>query len=242
MKLQNYMDMHTHILYGVDDGSKNIEETINMLKMVYEEGSSAIIATPHYTCGRQNATVETLRKRKDSVQREAEKFQKDFKIYLGNELYYSDGIVNDLKEGKALTMADSRYVLVEFNPATKYEKIRIAIHKLVLAGYIPIIAHVERYECLYKREELLAELIELGAYMQMNTGSLKGSIFNQRVSYNKKLVEYGFIHLFGSDCHNTTTRVPKMHSCLEGLKKVDCRTIERILFENPAKIIEDKYI
>lgn len=243
MRIHNYIDIHTHILPGVDDGAKNMEETIAMLKMAYEEGILTIIATPHYTCGKGNVKVEELQEKKKQVEEEAKKIDKDFSIYLGNELFYSDGIINDLKSGKALTLADSRYVLVEFMPSAPYEKIRLAIHKFVLAGYAPIIAHMERYQCLYRKEELIEELIELGAYIQMNTGSLKGGFFNQEVSNNKKMVSLGLVHFFGSDCHNTGQRMPRMESTLENLrKKVDHELLDQILFHNPRKIIENKYV
>lgn len=243
MGIHNYIDIHTHILPGVDDGAHNMDETVSMLKMAYEEGILTIIATPHYASGKNSVQIEKLQEKRMQVEVEAKKIDREFEILLGNELFYSDSVIQDLKEGKALTLAKSRYVLVEFTPSTSYEKIRTAIHKLVLAGYAPIIAHVERYQCLYRKQELLEALIELGAYIQMNIGSLIGGFFNMEVSNNKKMVGLGLVHFFGSDCHNLVNRVPRMESGLVQLrKKVDHELLEQILFHNPKKILENKYI
>lgn len=243
MDNMNYYDIHAHILPGVDDGSHSMEETIRMLQLALNQGIRTIIATPHYIAGSTNASPAKLEAIRSQVQDEAYKLNKDLKILLGNELYYSDSIVDALKKKEALTLAQSRYALVEFAVGDTFERIFRGMSELVRAGYAPILAHVERYRCLNKREDLISDLIELGCYIQMNSGSLLGGIFNSEANYNRGLLSNGMVHLVGSDCHDDKVRTPVMDQAVRALrKKCDESLIERIFMNNPLNILENTYI
>ena len=108
------IDIHTHILYGVDDGAKDINDSMGLLD-----------------------------------EERAHKYYPEIQLYLGSELYYQQGTVSDLKQGKALTMNGTRYVLVEFATSDAYSHIYRAVQDFVYAGYIPILAHVERYKAVF---------------------------------------------------------------------------------------------
>jgi protein-tyrosine phosphatase len=220
-----------------------MEETILMLETAISQGLQCIIATPHYTAGVDNAAVALLETVKEQVLSEARKLNKNFEIFLGNELYYSESIIEDLKEGKALTLAKSRYVLVEFSVKEEYRYIYQGMGKLIRAGYAPILAHIERYQCLKKKKDRMMELIEQGVYLQMNSSSLIGGIFDTEAAYNRKLFEQGLIHLVGSDSHDSRVRVPKMRSAVDALrKKCDEELIQQVFQDNPVKIINNVYI
>jgi protein-tyrosine phosphatase len=238
-----YIDVHAHILPGVDDGSGSIEETIEMLKTAYDQNIRTIIATPHYLAGGTNTPVDQLVKIREQVQSEAQKLDKEFKILLGNELYYSESVIDALKRKEALTLADSRYVLVEFSVRDTYERIEKGLREFIHSGYAPILAHVERYQHLYKREDLVSELVEMGCYIQMNSDSLCGGIFNTEANLNRKLFNQGLVHLIGSDCHNNEVRKPKMKDTVKTLlKKCDERLVTTIFMENPMNVLENTYI
>jgi protein-tyrosine phosphatase len=239
----SYFDVHSHILPGIDDGSANMEETVQMLKTAIDQGIQCIIATPHYALGADNAPVKRLEEVREQVLEEARKLSKDFKLYLGNELFYSESIVEELKEGKALTLAGSRYVLVEFSVKEEYRYIYQGMGQLIRAGYAPVLAHVERYLCLKKKKDRLMELIEQGCYLQMNSSSLIGGLFDTEAAYNRKLFDLGMIHLIGSDSHDSRFRVPKMRSAVDALrKKSDQEHIRKVFQDNPVKIINNIYI
>lgn len=243
MDKMNYFDMHTHILPEIDDGPGNLEETVRMLQLALKQGIRTIIATPHYIAGGDNVPVSKLSLVRDQVQEEAIKLDKDFRILLGNELYYSDSIIDALKNKEALTLAESRYVLVEFSVRDTYERIFRGMGDLVRYGYAPILAHVERYRCLYKREDCIRELIELGCYIQMNSCSLVGGIFDLKANINRKLLCQGMVHLVASDCHDDNTRIPFMNTVIGVLrKKCNESLIERIFYQNPQSILENTYI
>lgn len=169
----NYTDIHSHILPGVDDGAENIQETSKMLRIAYDQGIRTVIATPHilpsnpYEDGKLEQALASVRKA-------AAEISPDMKVYLGGEIYYWNGSLNALQEGVGRTLADSRYVLVEFYPLTGYEEMYQGMKEYIQSGYLPIIAHMERYECLWKKGRNLTELLDLGCYFQMNVSSLRG--------------------------------------------------------------------
>ncbi|MDE7423383.1 MAG: hypothetical protein K2N51_06785 [Lachnospiraceae bacterium] len=234
----NYTDIHAHILPGVDDGAKDMETTKAMLHLAKKQGIHTIIATPHYRAGQYKLTAGQLEDLQKQVQREADKEGMDIKILLGNELYYSKDICSRLEDKKALTLAGTRYVLVEFSPDQSYTEIYQGMRELIQEGYVPILAHIERYDCLHrkKKRDKIQELIRLGVYMQMNVHSL-------HKRYCRKLVKDGYIHFLGSDSHNTKNRSPKMQEGLKQLgRMVTRKQMEKILIENPKCLRENKFI
>ena len=240
---EGYIDIHSHILPGVDDGSESIDETIRMLHIAASEGIRTIIATPHYMVGGHNKDASDLMDIRDQVQSEAYKIDKGFKILLGNELYYSQSIIDDLSSGKALTLAVSRYILVEFSYAIDYRIIRRGINDFICNGYIPILAHIERYHSLYKKPDKINELVEMGSYIQINGDSLIGGFLDSEAAYNRKLLNNDLVHFIASDSHNDKTRAPMMRKSIDYLrKKCDMSKLNKITLMNPSKILEDTYI
>ncbi len=238
-----FIDIHTHILPGIDDGSDSMEESIRMLRLAYEQGIRTIIATPHYIPGAHNVPVEHLGMVRERVQEEASKISPDLQILLGNEIYYSGSAIGLLKSKEALTLADSRYALFEFSPRESYDTIYKGLSEVIRAGYMPILAHVERYYCFRKKEYRINELIELGCYIQMNCSSVLGGMLDTEASYNRKLVNQGFVHLLGSDCHDDKVRVPCMKAIEKTLlKKCDESLVHKMLYVNPFKVLENTYI
>lgn len=236
---EGYFDIHTHLLPGVDDGSCSMEETMIMIRIALSQGIQTIIATPHYAVGRKNVSVEELERIRGLVEVEAKKQNDNIRILLGNEIFYSDSIIEALNKKQALTLAGSKYVLVEFSYEESYRVIYRALAKLIRSGYIPILAHVERYYYLHKSKEAISELIKMGCYMQMNCNSLIGGIFNKRASYHRKIIDQGMIHFLASDCHDFKNRIPNMEKAVQVLlKKCDADIIDQILYENPRGILE----
>lgn len=238
-----FIDIHAHILPGVDDGSRSMEETLRMVQTAYEQGIRTIIATPHYVPGGDNLPVEKLKGFQKQVQAEIVGLYPDMKLLLGNEIYYSGSAIELLRSKEALTLADSRYVLVEFSTRESYDLIYRGMGELIRAGYWPVLAHVERYRCLIKHEYRISDLIELGCYIQMNGDSVLGGILDSEAIYNRKLVRQGFVHFIGSDCHDDRIRIPCMKSAEKTLqKKCDEGSLKKLFYENPFKVLENTYI
>ena len=142
------IDIHAHILPGIDDGARNWEETGHLLEAAWAQGVRHIIATPHFS---RKTDMEQLRQLKAGVRELAHRKGLELEISLGQELRYFEELPLYLEQGRALTLAESRYALVEFKPGDGFQTIRRAVRELVQSGFIPVLAHAERYLCLRER-------------------------------------------------------------------------------------------
>ncbi len=239
----DYFDIHSHILPGVDDGASTMEESLAMLGVAYGEGTRSILLTPHYTRGKNSYTREELHNIFVNLKTEAEKQYPGLKLYLGNEILYEEGIVDDLKNGLIQTMNDTKYVLVEFNIRISYNQLYEAVRKLTNARFRPIIAHVERYRCLFKHIERIDELVGMEAYLQMNISSVYGGLMDENARWCKKLVREEYISFFGTDAHDLEERAPYINDYAAWIrKKCGEDLLEQLFVKNPQRMIENKYI
>lgn len=233
------IDIHTHILPKVDDGARSIKEACRLLERAIDQGVSAVIATPHYSRTREMEGLEELAGR---VREEIQKSHPDFEVYLGQETYYHEGLVERVRAGKARTMAGSRYVLVEFDPGDPYEKIFRGIRTIISGGYVPILAHIERYGCL-RKDDRMAELSAGGCIFQMNYSSLKGRLLDPEARWCRSQVKAGRISLLGTDMHRTDYRPPEITEPMKWLKNhIDEELLDAMTWENPLHIIKNEKI
>lgn len=241
--MKGFTDLHCHILPALDDGAKNMETTKAMIKIAYAEGIRRMIVTPHFYASRKSAAVEEIQTVLRSVQKQMSSWGVNIKLYVGNEIYYHSEIPELLEQGKAGTLAGSRYVLVEFDPMTEYSYLRDGILKLDSYGYIPVLAHAERYECLFEKKERLQRVKEHGGILQVNASSFQGGMFDKMKKRAKYLMKKELVDVIGTDAHSNGKRSPKMHKTAQYLyKKMGRRKAEKILFANPKAILEDKDI
>ena len=229
------IDMHAHILPGIDDGSRDWDESRRMLEESYRQGIRYILATPHYS---RRGLPSNLYELSERMKEEAQKIAPDFMPGLGQERYYHEGLVDHLRTGKALTLEESQYVLVEFDPLVPYEKMYQAIRKLTMARYIPIIAHVERYECLREGANL-SELAQCDCRLQMNFSSLNGKgIWDKEVRWCRRQVMEGRIFCLGTDMHRMDYRKPDIEESFRWLvRHLEGRRLHSLLRGNAKKII-----
>ena len=236
-----YFDFHSHILPGADDGSDSMEETMHMLNMAYGQGIREIAATPHYQCGNNRRTAGQLKDILEQVRKKAASaVGSDLQIYSGNEVLYFDSMTEDLKEGKILTLGDSRCVLTEFYDDVSYRLLYQAVRKLAMARYQIVLAHAERYICLRKKGAL-DELIDAGALIQINFGSLTGGMFSEDVRWCRKQVLEGRVHVLGTDAHHEKQRKPDILPAVRWLERhLDSTSLRRILLDNGRAILNDE--
>lgn len=241
--MNQWFDIHSHILPGVDDGSVSMEQTRKMLKIAFNEGIGNLFATPHYGVGCVNKGLEELKEKYEIVNNAAKEIDADFQIILGNELYYSEDIIRHLRENKALTLGGTRYVLVEFRDNESFKNIKTGIHRLLIYGYLPILSHVETYSSLMDNYENIQKLVDLGAYMQMNTSSITEGIRSESRKRCKKLIKYNLVHFLGTNSHSDYKRTPCMRKGVNYLyRKYGKEMINRLLIENPKTLLRNEYI
>lgn len=235
------LDIHCHVLPGVDDGSKNDGMSMDMIDIAHSQGVSGMILTPHYYLGHTKETGADFKKVFEKLKNQVKEKYPDYELYLGNEIYWNNGVIEALKSGKINTMNDTKYVLVEFSPATGYSDIYDAIRAFGQAGYRPVVAHVERYHNLTKHIDRIDEICENGAILQMNADSLTGGMFDSQVKWCRKLMQEGYISMIGTDAHNTDDRGPYVKDAVDWMKKkLSPDALEDILYNNAMKMLRNE--
>lgn len=241
--MKTYIDIHSHILPGVDDGAKDIETSMQMLRMAAKDGISEIIITPHNKPGHHNSHFSRAAQNTEKLRICLAQENIDIKLYIGNELYYRSELLREIEDGQAYTLAGSRYALVEFNPLDDYEYIRNSMNTVLMGGYYPILAHVERYHNVCTKKFGVADLVEMGCYMQVNAGSIMGKFGFGTKQCTRKLLKQRQIHFVATDAHDTVKRTPCLSGCAEYIgRKYGEDYRKQLFFDNPACVLQDKEI
>lgn len=241
--MERFTDIHSHILFGVDDGARDLEMSIRMLRMADENGIGSIILTPHNKPMHHNITPAKAAAAVGRLQEEILKAGLDIALYTGNELYYHSGILEKLEHAASGTLAGSSYVLVEFGPMDEFDYIRNGIYQIMTGGYRPVLAHVERYLSVISEMEHVEDLSSMGCYIQVNADSIMGKAGHQAKRFTRQLLKRRLVQFVATDAHSDGTRGPYLAECAAYLcKKHGEDYMRQLLIENPSAIIADRYI
>jgi protein-tyrosine phosphatase len=236
------IDIHSHILPEVDDGSRSLEESLEMCRISSEDGIEIIVATPHaHDNVHKTHDPRFLRQKVDELN---SRLQGSPKIVLGCELRFTHDVVNHVCRIKsAPTIDDGPYVLVEFPHQVVPLGSERALFELMSNQIRPIIAHPERNHLLMAEPEKFYELVEMGVLGQVDTGSITGQ-FGKKVQQTALLMlEHGLIHFIASDCHNTRNRLPGMSQAVQATAEIVGEEYARaIAKDNPGAVVEGKPI
>lgn len=190
------LDIHSHIIPDVDDGSKSIEISKKIAEQYIKNGIFNVICTPHQNYLKDNK--ELIINNFNLLKKELKEYGINF--YLGSEIYYYENMINDLNNKKLLTFNDSKYVLIEFS-FNEPEDIVGILYDVIKDGYKPIIAHVERYDYLTNNDYL--KIKELGVLIQVNSKSFEKKHYAKKLKF---LLKNNLIDFIASDCHNDVNR------------------------------------
>ena len=200
------VDIHSHILPGVDDGSGSIEESIEMLINAVKSGVDTIVATPHLLPGSYVAPTSLVNQLTEELQEKAEQKNIPIQIIKGRECYLSPETFEYEKDLDKLTIADGgKYMLVEFPFREIPRYVDNIIFELRTKGIVPIIAHVERYLDIIVNPNRIIQFIQNGCVIQVNAGSFLGNYGHKSKKTAEILLEYKMIHLIASDMHTSNS-------------------------------------
>lgn len=239
-----FVDIHCHLVPMVDDGAKDMGTALAMARLAYEEGIRTIVATPHYHQNKVLCSEEEVQERFENFRIQAEKTFPELTILYGREIYMTYDAMEMLEKKKIpLTVCNSSYILAEFDVTTDYSYMKNLLQNVMLMGYLPILAHIERYKCLLEHEERIEELKSMNVVMQVNSMSVMGASGKNIQKYLKKLLKKELVDIIATDAHTTEKRAPKMKETACYIeKKFGTDTMERLLIHNPNKIIQGKYL
>lgn len=210
------VDIHNHILFGIDDGAQNEQDTIDMAREAVANGITDIIATPHHKIGVYEnygpKIIELTAQVNELIKGEGI----ELTVHPSQEIRIYGDVIEDLKSGKALPLKEgSPYVLIEFPSHEVPSYTEQLFTKMALEGYVPIIAHPERNSELQKNPNKLAQLIELGALAQVTAGVVVGRLGEYSQSIADLMIKHQMIHFVASDAHNVTARNFFMDDCYD---------------------------
>ena len=240
-KLEPTIDIHCHILPGVDDGSPDMATSLEMLRIAGKNGITHMILTPHHKPMHHNVSPEHNVVYRKKLQEAAKEAGIKAKLFSGNEIYYSDETMEELIDGKICSLAGSDYVLVEFHPTNPYKAIQNAVSRVQAAGFIPIIAHVERYSDIVSHQSRVKDLIEMGSFIQVNASSIMGKYGFGISHFTRKLLKEGLVHFISSDAHDTKSRAPRLSECRDYVeRKFGEDYAKELFFLNAANVIRNQ--
>ncbi|MBQ8219213.1 MAG: capsular biosynthesis protein [Bacilli bacterium] len=196
-------DAHSHILFGIDDGSSSLKESIELLKKMKDTGFNNVILTPHYIEGSVfNANNIDKMNRYEMLLEELEKQNIDINIYLGNEIFISNNILSNIKRNQIFSLNNTKYLLIELPFHNKILNLEDIIYEIKVKGYIPIIAHPERYTYFQENKELINKLREEDVLFQANYASILGYYGKSSEKLMKYMLKKGYIDYLGTDIHH----------------------------------------
>ena len=240
------IDIHSHILCGVDDGPKTIEETKALLEHAYKQGVRTIVSTSHRRKGMFETSERVMVEQFQVARQLAKEVAEDLTLLFGAEIYYTSDVLEKLEKGKLPTLNGTRYALIEFSMNTAYRDMHAALTKLLMQGITPVIAHIERYHELEGREDRVEELIDMGCYTQINSASvLKPKLFGDDMKFMKKRAQYflgkGLVHVVASDMHNLDQRPSYMKKAFQIIaSKYGEKRAKDLFINNPMQILQNK--
>lgn len=235
------IDIHSHILPGIDDGPKKLEMSLDMIRRSYEEGTKNIVATPHFRRGCFETPYSEVKEIVNYLNELVKTEGLDINIHYGQEVYYSDKIIEDLEEGLIGTINNGRYMLVEFPVRRIPSEAADYMYELKLRGITPIIAHPERYLEVIKKPEALNPFIEEGCLFQLNAGSIRGFFGKAVKKTAETLIKNSVYSFIGSDAHNNSSRNTGIKEEYQEVFKKN-KELENIFLDNSNKLLNNEEI
>ena len=242
------IDIHSHIVFDVDDGPRNLADSRALLEESYRQGVRTIISTSHRRKGMFETPENKIAEHFKLVQEIAKGISDDLTVLYGAEIYYTSDVLDKLEKKIIPNLADTRYALIEFSMTTPYKEIHAALSNVLRLGITPVVAHIERYHCLENDEKKVRDLIDMGCYMQINSSSvLKPKLFGDKYKFMKKrarfFLEKDLVHFVASDMHNLDDRPPYMEEAYQIIsKKYGVAYAEQLFRKNQEILLRNEYI
>ncbi|WAA09711.1 tyrosine-protein phosphatase [Fervidibacillus albus] len=236
------IDLHSHILPGIDDGAQTVEDSLEMAKVAVQNGIKKTVATPHHQTSKsqnpKNEIVPRIKQINEALQKEGIPLE----VLLGQEVRIFGEWMEHYEKGQIATINDTQYVLVEFpsNHVPSYSE-RL-FYDMQMNGLVPIIAHPERNSQIVEQPDKLFQLVEKGALAQLTAASLTGQFGKKVQKFSNQLIEANLVHFIASDAHNTTTRTFKLDEAFEKIEQDYGLDYVYVFQENAELVVDGKMI
>ena len=242
--MSDFVDIHCHALFAVDDGARDEKAMQDMLDMAYADGTRYLCFTPHFKIfefddeDKMYEQVNRLKRRFSIALAYADAKHPDLRLFLGNEIMSHADAAESLYSDKCLFLGNSKYALIEFDPnASEYEIENTSI-RLLRKGIVPLIAHIERYSAFVKNPSFVSVLKEHGAFLQVNAHAITKFKVGKVARFLKHVFKKRLVDVVASDAHNTTSFPPVLSKAYEEIaKKYGEDYATKIFHTTPLSII-----
>lgn len=239
------IDIHTHVLPGIDDGSESLEVSVHILEKMASLGFKYVVATPHYITG---SSFKCNNEKKTSLIKELQKELDDkgidITIFLGNEVYIDHEILSLIDKNEIAVINGNKYLLIELPRNGKINDLNELIFTLRTRDIVPIIAHPERYICLQEDTSLVDEIVEHGALLQVNFESINGKYGKDTKKLALYLLKHKKLHFLASDIHHEDSEFFSNFNALkkEIIKMIGEEKFTEVTYTNPALVLKGEFI
>lgn len=238
------IDLHNHVLPGIDDGAQNLSVSMNMIRTASEQGITDIVNTVHFQHPKMDMIpidIDDIKLRIEELQKEIDYVGLNVKLHMGAEVFFLPNLL-ELKENPLCTFGNGQYMLIEF----QMQKLPDIHHKILfdlkMSGVTPIIAHPERYSFVQKNINLVEQWIQSGCLMQIDAGSINGNLGRSAEKSAIEIVQKRMCHLIGSDAHNDKKRNFCLQEALGNVIKLTDKSFSDLLIQNAYKVLKGEYI
>jgi protein-tyrosine phosphatase len=217
------IDLHCHLLPKIDDGSKNLEESLEMARIAVADGIRITACTPHIMPGVYDNTGPAIEAAVVAMQAELDKAGIPLLLVPGADVHIAPDLLQGLKSGRVLPLGSSRYFLLEPPQGIVPPRFDDFVYGLIGAGYVPIITHPERMSWIESHYELLKRLVRSGVWVQLTAGSLLGRFGRRARTWAERMLEDGLIHIIASDAHDMEVRTPRLRDAFHAVEAISGR-------------------
>lgn len=239
------IDIHCHMLPGVDDGAGNTSDAVEMAELAASSGTKSIIVTPHCNIpgGYHNYWSYFLEEDVKNLQNEINKRNIQLTVYPGQEIYLAPGFIDLLRQGKFIGLNESRYMLVEFSERERADVAYRKLQQIIAEGYVPIVAHPERYGFVNEQQEAIYRMKDLGALLQVNRGSIKGKFGKTIMEKALEIISTYQADFVASDAHSQYSRTPYLADVHEFIsEEISTEYGDALINVNPNKVLNNEKI
>jgi protein-tyrosine phosphatase len=238
-----FVDIHCHLVPGIDDGAQSWEQSLLMAAMAAADGIQTIVVTPHQLGNFTHNSGQLIRARTSELQQFLDNHGIALRVLPGADVRIEPGLVEKLRSGEVLTLADRRkHVLLEL-PHELYFPLEDVLESLRRAGMVGILSHPERNQGLLKQPRLLPPLVDGGCLMQVTCGSLLGTFGPASQQLSEWMLEQGLVHFLSTDAHGHNARRPLMKHAFERAKQLIGEEVAvDLCCRNPAAVAEGEEV
>lgn len=236
------IDIHSHILPGIDDGAQTIEDSIKMAKTAVNEGITSIIATPHHKNNQFNNLKSSILTKVNELNSVLKQENIPLTVLPGQEVRIYGEVIEDYNKEEILTLNHTKYLFIEFPSSSVPRYAERLLYDLQTEGIIPIIVHPERNKELQEKPDLLYQFVKSGALTQVTASSVVGYFGKNVKKFSEQLIEYNLTHFIASDAHNIHNRTFKMAEALDMIEANYGMDYIYLFKENAQFLVEDKNI